>query len=53
MARDVEEEDGLKDGAEFLAQLRAYADEQVERYRDSIHRRPENIGTRGRTANRD
>ncbi len=33
MARDVEEEVGLKDGAEFLDQLRTYADEQVERYR--------------------
>lgn len=33
MARDVEEEIGLKDGAEFLDQLRTYADEQVERYR--------------------
>ena len=33
MAQDVEEEVGLKDGAEFLEQLRIYADEQVERYR--------------------
>lgn len=33
MAQDVEDEAGLKDGAEFLAQLRTYADEQVERYR--------------------
>ena len=33
MAQDVEEEMGLKDGAEFLEQLRIYADEQVERYR--------------------
>ncbi len=33
MARDVQEEVGLKEGAEFLDQLRTYADEQVERYR--------------------